>query len=50
MLQVTCSYCDVVDEAKAVGEGVWVFKVLIVRVAREVSHLSTYLVLPNTPA
>jgi hypothetical protein len=50
MLEVTCSYRDVVNEAKAVGEGIWVFEVLIFRVASEVSRRSTYLVLPNTPA
>jgi hypothetical protein len=33
MLEVACSYCDVVDEAEAVGEGFWVFQELIIRVA-----------------
>jgi hypothetical protein len=50
MLEVASSYCEVVDEAEAVGEGIWVFEILIVRVASEVSHQLTYLVLPNTPA
>ena len=50
MLEVACSYRDVVDEAEAVGEGFWVFQELIIRVASEVSNRSTYLVLPNTPA
>ena len=50
MLEVTCSYRDVVDEAEAVGEGFWVFKELIIRVTNQVSIRSTYLVLPNTPA
>jgi hypothetical protein len=50
MLEVACSYRDVVDEAEAVGEGLWVFKELIIRVAREVSNMLTYLVLPKTPA
>ena len=50
MLEVTGSYCDVVDEAEAVGEGFWVFKELIIRVASKVSNRSTYLVLPITPA
>jgi hypothetical protein len=50
MLEVASSYCDVVDEAEAVGEGFWVFKELIIRVASQVMIMSTYLVLPNTPA
>ena len=50
MLEVACSYRDVVDEAEAVCEGFWVFKKLIIRVASEVSYMPTYLVLPNTPA
>jgi hypothetical protein len=33
MLEIACSYRDIVDKAEAVGEGFWIFKELIIRVA-----------------